>query len=182
MSTICIEHFRLRGMGGAMLGASGSAFSNSVVGAGFRIGGAARRARQFAYHGHDRGRVPHPRTSLHGDCPGIARSRAARRRQSHPRGSPAGAHASSMSAPSPRACVRAAASTLASLRLSAAPAASPSSSSEIRRSAAQASWAGRRAASQPAISASPRILGSADHGHNPHQSPAHTLSPAGRMR
>jgi hypothetical protein len=37
---IIMEHYRMRGIGAAMLGDEGSAFSSSVVGAGFRIGGA----------------------------------------------------------------------------------------------------------------------------------------------
>jgi phage tail-like protein len=37
---ILIEKFRTRGMGGALLGASGGLISNSALGAGFRIGGA----------------------------------------------------------------------------------------------------------------------------------------------
>ncbi|WP_224242774.1 phage tail protein [Hyalangium gracile] len=36
---ILIEHFRLRGLGGAVLGDSGPAFSSSVLGGGFRVGG-----------------------------------------------------------------------------------------------------------------------------------------------
>lgn len=39
-SVIVVEHFRLRGFGGALLGESGPAFSHAVVGAGFRVGGA----------------------------------------------------------------------------------------------------------------------------------------------
>lgn len=35
-----LEHFRLRGMGGAMVGDGGPAVSRAVVGAGFRVGGA----------------------------------------------------------------------------------------------------------------------------------------------
>lgn len=37
---ILIEHFKLRGQGGALLGDTGPAFTSSVLGAGFRIGGA----------------------------------------------------------------------------------------------------------------------------------------------
>ncbi len=37
---IIIEHFRLRGIGGAMLGGTSEAVSNAVLGGGFRIGGA----------------------------------------------------------------------------------------------------------------------------------------------
>jgi phage tail-like protein len=40
---IIIEHFRMRGIGAAVLGDEGSAFSSSVVGVGFRIGGAVGR-------------------------------------------------------------------------------------------------------------------------------------------
>lgn len=35
-----IEHFRLRGLGGAILGDTGAVFSSSVLGGGFRVGGA----------------------------------------------------------------------------------------------------------------------------------------------
>lgn len=35
-----IEHFRLRGLGGAVLGDTGTAFSSAVLGGGFRVGGA----------------------------------------------------------------------------------------------------------------------------------------------
>jgi len=37
---VLIEHFQLRGIGGAMLGDTGAAFSSSVLGVGFRVGGA----------------------------------------------------------------------------------------------------------------------------------------------
>ncbi len=40
VDVVLIEHFRLRGLGSAMVGAGGAAFSNSVLGAGFRVGGA----------------------------------------------------------------------------------------------------------------------------------------------
>jgi len=36
---VLVEHFRLRGLGGAVLGDTGAAFSSSVLGAGFRVGG-----------------------------------------------------------------------------------------------------------------------------------------------
>jgi phage tail-like protein len=36
---VLIEHFRLRGLGGAVLGATGDAFSSSILGGGFRVGG-----------------------------------------------------------------------------------------------------------------------------------------------
>jgi hypothetical protein len=35
-----VEHFRLRGLGGAILGDTGAAFSSSILGGGFRVGGA----------------------------------------------------------------------------------------------------------------------------------------------
>lgn len=37
---VLIEHYRLRGLGGAILGDTGALFSSSVLGAGFRVGGA----------------------------------------------------------------------------------------------------------------------------------------------
>lgn len=37
---IILEQYRLRGMGGAVLGGSGAAFSSAVLGGGFRVGGA----------------------------------------------------------------------------------------------------------------------------------------------
>jgi len=37
---VLIEHFRLRGLGGAVLGGTGAVFSSSVLGTGFRVGGA----------------------------------------------------------------------------------------------------------------------------------------------
>jgi phage tail-like protein len=37
---IIIEHYRMRGIGAAVLGDTGAAFSSSIVGVGFRIGGA----------------------------------------------------------------------------------------------------------------------------------------------
>ena len=37
---VLVEHFRLRGLGGAILGDTGAAFSSSVLGGGFRVGGA----------------------------------------------------------------------------------------------------------------------------------------------
>jgi phage tail-like protein len=37
---VIVEQFRLRGLGGAMLGDRGAAFSNAIVGGGFRVGGA----------------------------------------------------------------------------------------------------------------------------------------------
>ena len=38
-SVVILEHFRLRGMGGALLGDRGAAISSSVLGGGFRVGG-----------------------------------------------------------------------------------------------------------------------------------------------
>jgi phage tail-like protein len=39
LGVVLLEHYRLRGLGGAVLGDQGAAFSSSVVGAGFRVGG-----------------------------------------------------------------------------------------------------------------------------------------------
>lgn len=41
---IIIEHYRMRGIGAAVLGDTGAAFSSSIVGVGFRIGGAVGSA------------------------------------------------------------------------------------------------------------------------------------------
>jgi phage tail-like protein len=41
---IILEQYRLRGMGGAVLGGSGAAFSSAVLGGGFRVGGAIGEA------------------------------------------------------------------------------------------------------------------------------------------
>jgi hypothetical protein len=40
VTPVLVEHFRLRGLGGAIVGAAGDAASSAVVGAGFRVGGA----------------------------------------------------------------------------------------------------------------------------------------------
>jgi len=39
VAPVLVEHFRLRGLGGAIIGAAGDAASSAVVGAGFRVGG-----------------------------------------------------------------------------------------------------------------------------------------------
>jgi phage tail-like protein len=40
---VLLEHYRLRGLGGAVLGDTGAAFTSSVIGAGFRVGGSVGR-------------------------------------------------------------------------------------------------------------------------------------------
>jgi phage tail-like protein len=48
---IIIEHYRMRGIGAAVLGDTGAAFSSSIVGVGFRIGGAVGSATPAALQG-----------------------------------------------------------------------------------------------------------------------------------
>jgi len=51
---ILLEHFRLRGLGGTLLGGEPSALtSNSIVGAGFRVGGAVGTAEDVSLDGAD---------------------------------------------------------------------------------------------------------------------------------
>ena len=51
VSPVLIEHFRLRGLGGGMVSGDEDAFSNSVLGAGFRVGGATGSAEKVALDG-----------------------------------------------------------------------------------------------------------------------------------
>ena len=75
-----VEHFRLRGLGGALLDgrASTSPFAGAVVGAGLRVGGAVGAAGRASRSTATREtRFDDARAPLHGRRPGVARRRRA---------------------------------------------------------------------------------------------------------